>query len=85
MISPVLTILEGMKLNNQTKTKIGVGYIVKAKVGESEKIKREGRSSRMRKEVVGYVHSVVGQKKFLVPFEDGHKKEMSSSSLVFLS
>ena len=72
-------------MKKQTKTKIGVVSVVKAKVGELEKIKREGRSRRMSKEVVGFVQSVVGKKKFLVQFEDGKKKEISSSSLVFLS
>ena len=38
-------------MTKQTKTKIGVGSVVKAKVGELEKITREGRSRRMRKEV----------------------------------
>ena len=72
-------------MKKQNKTKIGVGSVVKAKVGESEKIKREGRSRRMRKYVVGCVQSVVGKKKLLVQFKDGHKKGISSSSLVFLS
>ena len=35
--------------------------------------------------MVGCVHAVVGKKKFLVQFEDGQKKEISSSSLVLLS
>ena len=47
-------------MTKQTKTKIGVGSVVKAKVGELEKITRERRSRRMRKEVVGCVHRVVG-------------------------
>ena len=34
---------------------------------------------------MGFFHSVVGKKKFLVQFEDGQKKEISSYSLVFLS
>ena len=34
---------------------------------------------------MGCVHSVVGKKKFLFQFEDGQKKEISSSSLVFSS
>ena len=61
-------------MTKQTKTKIGVGSVVKAEVGELEKIKREGRSSRMIKEVVGCVQIVVGKKNFLVLFEDGQKK-----------
>ena len=40
---------------------------------------------RMNKEVVGCVQSVVGKKKLLVLFEDGQKKDMGSSSLVYLS
>ena len=72
-------------MNKHTKTKIGVGSVVKAMVGELENITREGRSRRMRKEVVECVQSVVGKKKFLIQFEDGQKKEISSSSLVFLS
>ena len=82
MISPVVTIKEGVKTKKQTKTKTGVGYVVKPKVGELEKIIREGRSRRMRKKVVGCVHSVVGKKKFLVQVKDGQKKERISSSLV---
>ena len=50
-----------------------------------EKITREGRSRRMRKEVVGCVQSVFGKNKFLILFEDGQKKEIGSSLLVYLS
>ena len=45
-----------------------MGSVVKAKVGDLEKIKREERIRRMRKEVVGRVQSVLGKKKFLVQF-----------------
>ena len=38
MNSPVVTFKVGIKMTKQTKTKIGVGSVVKAKVGESEKI-----------------------------------------------
>ena len=62
-----------------------MGSVVKAKVGELENITREGRSRRMRKEVMGCVQSIVGKNKFLVQFEDGQKKDINSSSLVFLS
>ena len=34
---------------------------------------------------MGCIQSVVGKKNFLVEFEDGQKKEISSSSLMFLS
>ena len=72
-------------MTKQTKTKIGMGSVVKAKVGELEKITRKGRTRRMRKEVVGCVHSVVGKNKFLVLLEDGQKKEICSCSLVYLN
>ena len=85
MISPVVTVKEGMEIKKQTKTKIGLGSVVKAKVGELENITREGRSRRMRKDVVGCVQSVVGRKNLLFLFEDGQKKEISSSSFVYLS
>ena len=62
-----------------------MGSVVKAEVGELEKIKREGIIRRMRKEVVGCVHSVVGKNKFLVLFKDGQKKEIGYCSLVYLN
>ena len=71
MSSPVVTIKEGTKTKKQTKTKIGVGSVVKAKVGELEKITSKGRRTRMRKEVMGCVQSVAGKNNFIVQFEDG--------------
>ena len=73
MRSPVVTVEEGMKTNNQKKTKIGVGYVVKSKVGYLEEITREGRIRRMKKEVVGCVQAVVGKNKFLVLFKYGQR------------
>ena len=61
-------------MTKHTKTKIGVRSIVKAKVGELENIKREGRSRRIRKVVVRFVQIVVGKNKLLVLFEDGQKE-----------
>ena len=84
MSSPVLTIIEGVKVKVKNKTKIGVGSVLKVEVGELEEITSEGRSRRIRKEVVGCVQDVVGKKKFLVKFEDGQKKEMGSFSLLLL-
>ena len=55
-----------MKKDN--KKKIRVGSVVKANVGELENITREKRNRRMREEVVGYVHSVVGKKKLIAIF-----------------
>ena len=68
MSSPGDTIVEGMKEKKRIKTEIGVGSLVKAKVGKMEKNTREGGIGRMRKEVVGCVQSVVGKKKILVKF-----------------
>ena len=67
-----------MNDNKRIKANIWVGYVVNAKVGEMEDKKRHLRSMRTRKEVVGNLQDVVGKKKFLVKFEYGKKKEMSS-------
>ena len=72
-------------MTKKTKAKIGVGSVVKAKVGELEKITREGRSRRTTKEVVGCVYRMVGKNKLLVLLKDGNKKEIRSCSLVHLS
>ena len=68
MISPLITIAEVMKENNWIKPKIRVGSLVKAKAGKIEENTREGRSRRMRKEVVGGVQSMVGKNNLLVQF-----------------
>ena len=49
MSSTVVTIKEERNMKKQAKTKIRVGSVVKANVGELEKITREGKSRRMRK------------------------------------
>ena len=72
-------------MKKQTKTKIGVGSVVKSKVRELENITREGRIRRISKEVVGCFQSVVGKKEFLIQFEYAQKKDISPSLLVFLS
>ena len=66
--SPVFNAKEGVNITKQTKTKIGMGSVVKAKVGELEKITREGRSRRMRKDVVGCFQRVVVKNNFLFLF-----------------
>ena len=81
MISPVVTIAKRTKEKKQIKTKIGVGSVVKAKVGEMEVNTREGSSTRTGKDVVGCVHNMLGQNKLLVKFEDGQKKKIGFSSL----
>ena len=85
MSSPVLTIAEGMKEKNQNKTKIGVGSVVKENAGYMGENTREGRIRSMSKYVVGFVHDEVGKNILLIQFKYGKKKQMSSSSLVFLS
>ena len=83
MISPVLTIAEGVKVKNHNKTRIGVGSAVNAKVGELDKIMREGMAKRTRNDVVGCVKSLVGKKKLLLYLYEGKKKDISSFFLVF--
>ena len=72
-----------MKNNKQIKTNIKVGSIMKAKIGEMEDNTREGKSRRMRKLVVVCVQAMVGEKKFLVQFEDFQKIEMIASLLSY--
>ena len=45
-------------------------------VGETEEETREGRSRRVRKEVMGYAQAVVRGKKFLVQFKYCKNREM---------
>ena len=66
-----------MREKKRIKPNIGVGSIVKAKVGNMEDNTREARTRRKRKYVVGCVHAVVWNKKFLLQFEDGQKRYMS--------
>ena len=68
MRSPVVIIKEGLEIKEQTKTEIGLGSVIMDKVDELEKITREGRSSRLRKEVVGCIYRVVGKKTLLFQF-----------------
>ena len=72
-------------MKNQNKTKVGVGSVVNTKVGELEKITREGGSISMRKYVMVCVQDVLGKNNFLVQLEDGHKKYISYSLIVFLN
>ena len=68
MRSTFVKIKEGMKEKKRIKKNIRVGYFVKAKVGEMKKNAREGRSRRIRKEVVGCVQNLLVKNKFLVQF-----------------
>ena len=45
----------------------------------------EGRSIRMKKEMVVFLQDFLGKNIFLVQFGDGQNKDMSYSSLAFLS
>ena len=74
-----------MKEKKQTKTQIGMGSVVKAKVGEIEENTREGIIRMIRKEVVVCVQDFMLKNILLVQFGDGKKKEISSSLFVFLS
>ena len=74
-----------MKEKKQTKTQIGMGSVVKAKVGEIEENTREGIIRMIRKEVVVCVQDFMLKNILLVQFGDGNKKEISSSLFVFLS
>ena len=78
MGSPVITIKKGVKMKKQNKKKIGVRSVVKAKVGDLEKIKRERRIRRMIKEVVGCFRAVTRKHNFLVQIKYGQKKEIGS-------
>ena len=85
MISTVITIVDRIKVKNQKKTKTGVGYVVKEKIGELEDIISEERIRRISKEVVVFFQAVVGTKKFLVQLEYFQRKKITSSLLLFLS
>ena len=49
MISSAVNVIERVIMDKYTKTKIGVGSVVNAKVGYLEKTTRERRFGRMRK------------------------------------
>ena len=57
------------------------GTVVKAKIGELEEEVRAGNSRRMRKELTGVVQGVSGRMRFLVRFQNGCKKNLSSNQL----
>ena len=63
-----MTIAQEMMDKKRIKTKIGVGSVVKLKVGDMEDNTREVIIRRMSKYVVGCVQAVVGKNKFLVKF-----------------
>ena len=84
MISPVVTIEQGMMNKKWIKKKIWVGSVVKENVGDIKENTREGRIRKMRNEVAGCVQTVIGKKKLSVQLIYGQKKDMSSCLLVYL-
>ena len=62
MSLPVILTTKDTKEKKRIKTKIGVGYSVKEKVGDMENKTREARTMRTRKEVVGCVQDLVRKK-----------------------
>ena len=61
--------------------KIVEGTVVKAKIVELEEEVRAGHSRRMRKELSVVVQGVLGRRKFLVRFQNGCEKNISSNKL----
>ena len=70
MRSPVVKITQEMMEKKRNKTNIGVGSVVKAKVGEMEENTREVRIKRMRRDLMGCVQAAVGMKKLVVQFRN---------------
>ena len=57
------------------------GTVVKANIGELEEEVRAGNSRRTRKELTGVVQGISGRRRFLLRFQNGCKKNMSSNKL----
>ena len=58
-----------------------VGAVNKANISELEEEVRSGFTRRVRKKLTGVVQGVSGKKRFLVRFQDGYKKDMTSNQL----
>ena len=61
-----------------------VGAVVKSKIGELEEEVREGFLRLLRKELTGVVQGVYGKKRFLMRFQYGCKKDLTSNQLDIL-
>ena len=61
-----------------------VGTVVKAKIGELEEELSVGSSRSMRKELTGVVQGVSGKRRFLVRFQNGCEKNLSSNQLTVM-
>ena len=62
-----------------------MGTVVKAKIGELEEEVRVVSSRRMRKELTGVVQGVSGRRRFLVRFQNGCEKNLSSNQLTVMT
>ena len=62
-----------------------VGTVVKAIIRELEEELRVGSSRRMRKELTGVVQGVSGRRGFLVRFQNGGEKNLSSNQLTVVT
>ena len=61
-----------------------VGKVVKSKIGDLEEEVKAGNSRRIRKELSGVVQGVSGRMRFLVRFQNGCKKNLSSNQLTIV-
>ena len=84
MSSPVVKITLEMMEKKRIKTNIEEGSVVKSKVVDMEEKTSEGRIRRMRKELMGCVHAVVGKKELVVQTEQFQRKEMISCLIVYV-
>ena len=62
-----------------------VGVVAKAKVGELEDEVREGFTRRLRKALSGVLQGVSGKRRFLVRFQDGYEKDLTSNQLTLVT
>ena len=84
MSSPAITNMNEMREKNQIKKIINVGSSMNLKFREMDDKKMEGIIRSVRKEVVSCVRTMLGKNNFLVKFEYGHKREISTSSMPYL-
>ena len=61
-----------------------MGAVVNAKVGDLEEDVREGLTRRLRKELTSVLQGVSGKKRFLVRFQYGCKKDMTSNNFTIV-
>ena len=61
--------------------KVGVRSMVTAKVGETMEKIEVGKGGRMREEVTGFFHTMVGKMSFVDQYEYFQTREMSAGQL----